>query len=161
MYIYVYTRINTVESAEFPIEIFLALANEGSLAICREFILSSLPRSLVCRVFEIIPPPRGRSERTDGGKRKRTNRRSFPMKIRRGRSGKLFFPSLPLPSRVELLFYNCVYTRGRGEERIFLFPQRRPKVGTKFKLAARPRLHSVIANTREITLISFELPRCW
>lgn len=67
MYIYVYTRINTVESAEFPIEIFLALANEGSLAICREFILSSLPRfSLVCRVFEIIPPPRGRSERTDG-----------------------------------------------------------------------------------------------
>lgn len=57
---YIYTYINTVESAEFPIEIFLALGNEGSLAICREFILSSLP--LVCRVFEIIPPPRGRSE---------------------------------------------------------------------------------------------------
>lgn len=88
------------------------------------------------------------------GERKRTNQRSFPMKIRRGRSGKLFV--LPFPSLHESNFcFTTVYIY-EGEERIFLFPQRRPKVGTKFKLAqtsVRPRLH-VIAKAREITLIS-------
>lgn len=79
--------------------------------------------------------------------------RSFPMKIRQGRSEavrpSLPFSSLPFRSRTSVL---QVYVRG-GEERIFLFSQRRPKSRSlSFRKRWSEHLEET-ANTREITLI--------
>ena len=98
------------------------------------------------RVLEIIHRVIIRAKSWTKGRKNANEIRSFPMKIRQGRSV-LPFPSLPFQRSNFCFTQLCI-----REERIFLFSQR----GPKFKLPGKrwsEHLLEVTANTREITLI--------